>query len=450
MTTASRTRREPTETGSPRPRPALLAILAANLRLAATSVGRLGGVLRRGVQRVQWRLAPVTARVDRWTRPVRELISVLGWWTLAATVVAGVVALWLGWAELLAISLVGLLCMLLAIGWVLGRLHYQVEVGLASARVVVGERAVGDVRVRNVGSRSAAPSTIELPVGRALATLPVPRLDPDAEHEELFTIPTQRRAVLQLGPVRSVRQDPLQLLRRQLKWTEPEEIFVHPKTVRLDKSSTGFVRDLEGLPTRDLSNDDVSFHALREYQPGDDLRYVHWRSTARTGKLMIRQFEETRRSQFVIVVSTRLDDYADEDEFELGISIAASLARSAQLEGKEVAVFTSDQPLSVLTPNRLMDGFSAIEPSSSTKSYPDRVRGVSADNPGASVFGLVTGSMLPVSDVHLASLRTPLMARCFAVRAAFAEPLGRGELGELVIATVPTLDDLPLAIRAVS
>jgi uncharacterized protein (DUF58 family) len=450
MSTAFRSPSESVEADPPRRRPAVVAILAENLRLVMSFAERRRRGLARWLRSLSRRFAPVGARVERWSRPARELVSGLGWWTLATAVVTLVAALWLGWAELLAISLVGFVCLLLAIGWVLGRLHYDVQISLASLRVVVGERAVGEVRVRNVGTRSAAPSMIELPVGRALASVPIPRLGPDAEHEELFTIPTQRRAVLQLGPVRSVRQDPLQLLRRRLNWTEPEEIYVHPRTVRLENSSTGFVRDLEGLPTRDLSNDDVSFHALREYQPGDDLRYVHWRSTARTGKLMIRQFEETRRSQFVIVVSTRLDEYADDDEFELGISIAASLARSAQLEGKEVSVFTSDQPLSTRTPDRLMDGFSAIEPSLSTTSYPDRVRSIAADNPGASVVGLVTGSGLQVADVHLASLRTPLMARCFAVRAAFAEPLGRRELGDLVIATVPSLDDLRLAMRAVS
>lgn len=436
---------EPAErAGGPR------AILAANVDLARQTFVKTGSGIRRVSDRIRFVLAPPTQRLRAWASPKVALITPTGW-TAVAVIVAGLVlGIGFGWVELFAVAVTLLGCLLLGIASVLGRLSYQVRVSLASSRVVVGERAVGELTVRNTSTRSAAPSLIELPVGRALASLPVPRLDPEAEHEELFTIPTQRRAVLRLGPVRSVRRDPLRLLSRQVNWTEPEEIYVHPRTVRLANASTGFVRDLEGLPTRDLSNDDVSFHALREYVPGDDLRYVHWRSTARVGKLMIRQFEETRRSQVMIVVSTLPADYADDDEFELGISVAASLAVAALLDGKEVAVYTSDARLPSLTPPRLLDGFSAVLPSTTRVSFADRVRQVSSDNPGASVIALVTGAQVAITDLQLATLRVPLMARCYAVRAAHAEALGRKALGEVAVVTVPQLDDLPLAIRAVA
>ena len=70
----------------------------------------------------------------------------------------------------------------------------------------------------------------------------------------------------------------------------------------------------------------MSFHAIREYTPGDSRRQIHWKSTAKTGQLMVRQFEESRRSRMAVVLSLALADYADEDEFELGVSAAASLA----------------------------------------------------------------------------------------------------------------------------
>ncbi|MGB8022593.1 MAG: DUF58 domain-containing protein, partial [Candidatus Nanopelagicales bacterium] len=354
------------------------------------SLSRLPAGLRRrlGVGR-SW-LALVLARLRRLVAPLTDRLSPswsaitpLGRWALLTAAVSGISGLWLGWAELGALAVVLVLAVLGGIVFVLGRPAYQVRVDLASLRVVVGERALGQIWVRNAAERSLAPSLIELPVGRAVAAFPLPRLDPGQEHEELFTIPTQRRAVLRLGPVRSVRQDPLQLLRREVAWTEPEEIYVHPRTARLDNASSGFVRDLEGLATKDLSNDDVSFHALREYVPGDDLRHVHWRSTARTGRVMIRQFEETRRSQFVILLATRLADYADADEFELGISVAASLSASAQADGKEVTVFTSDARLPGPTPASLLDAYSAIEPSRSLEPFGDRARVVAADAPGA-------------------------------------------------------------------
>ena len=64
-----------------------------------------------------------------------------------------------------------------------------------------------------------------------------------------------------------------------MRWTEPVELFVHPLTVRLDPSAAGLVRDLEGEVTKTITNSDISFHALRAYQPGDDVRRIDWNVT---------------------------------------------------------------------------------------------------------------------------------------------------------------------------
>src|SRR5690606_1690719 len=118
----------------------------------------------------------------------------------------------------------------------------------------------------------------------------------------------------------------------QKDWTEHVELFVHPRTVPLHGSSSGFLKDLEGRPTKDLSSSDVSSHALREYAPGDDRRHVHWKTSARTGTLMVRQFEETRRSHLAVVLSTNAADYDDPEEFELAVSVAGSLGVQALRE----------------------------------------------------------------------------------------------------------------------
>src|SRR5690606_19226700 len=120
-------------------------------------------------------------------------------------------------------------------------------------------------------------------------------------------------------------------------------------------------RDLEGLPATDLSRDDVSFHALNEYQPGDDLRHVHWRSTARTGVMMVRQFEETRRSHFVIGLSRSSGDYAAEQDFELGISIAGSIGLRALRDSQRVEVRVQGRELRAGTGKQLLDSRAAVE-----------------------------------------------------------------------------------------
>ncbi|HMO11440.1 MAG TPA: DUF58 domain-containing protein, partial [Actinotalea sp.] len=100
-----------------------------------------------------------------------------------------------------------------------------------------------------------------------LADFPLPSLRPGQSHEDLFAIPTTRRQVITVGPVRSVRGDPWGLIARRVDWTEPVEVFVHPRVVPLAGAAAGVLRDLEGQATRVISDTDLSFHALREYVP---------------------------------------------------------------------------------------------------------------------------------------------------------------------------------------
>ena len=265
-------------------------------------------------------------------------ISPLGWGTAVVAVLGLVVGRWLGWLEAAAVG-AALTAVLVVSGlMVLGRSRFGVTLDLADRRVRVGERAVGRVEVRNAGRRRSLPARIELPVGVSVAELAVPGLGPGASHDELFAVPTSRRAVVVVGPVRSVRGDPFGLVRRSVRWTSPVELFVHPLTVGLTGSGSGVLRDLEGQSTRDLSDSDLSFHALRDYVAGDDRRYIHWRTTARRGSLMVKQFEDTRRTQTVIALATDPRDYADDDEFELAVSVVASLAVHTIREQRDIEV----------------------------------------------------------------------------------------------------------------
>ncbi|WNY34530.1 DUF58 domain-containing protein [Curtobacterium flaccumfaciens] len=103
------------------------------------------------------------------------------------------------------------------------------------------------------------------------------------------------------------------------------------------------MRDLEGQATTDLSPSDIAFHAIREYMPGDDPRTIHWKSTAKSGALMVRQFEDTRRSHLVVALGIARGEFADDEEFELAVSAAASLGARAIRDGREVSVVVSQR-----------------------------------------------------------------------------------------------------------
>ena len=280
-------------------------------------------------------------------------------------------------------------------------------------------------------------------MGAATAVFHLPRMKPGQVHEDLFTIPTARRAVIVVGPVRSVRADPLHLLRRQVLWTEPEDLFVHPKTTALAGSAAGFIRDLEGMPTTDLSSADVSFHALRDYVPGDDRRHIHWKTTARTNKLMVRQFEETRRAHLAISLSINTDEYASDDEFELAISAAASIGRQAIREQRDLDVLTQRGPLRCETGRNMLDDMTRIVGAPQRKTAVDLARSLADTVPNASVVFLVVGSnrSRPPSCAPPPSPCRPASAASPSGSSAGAAP-ARANIGDLTVLTLGDLQDL--------
>jgi uncharacterized protein (DUF58 family) len=325
-----------------------------------------------------------------------------------------------------------------------------VKLNLALNRVVVGQRAFGQIEVRNASTRALLPARIELPVGAAVATFPLPRLGAEDVHEDLFIIPTARRSVIAVGPLRSVRGDALGLFRREVNWTDVENLYVHPRTVNLDGSSSGFLKDLEGLPTKDLSNSDISFHALRDYVAGDDRRYVHWKSTARTGVLMVRQFEESRRSHVAIATSLSRSDYTDPEEFELAVSGCGSIGLQVLKEEKELSVLVQGSRLHSETGKRLLDELSGVAQRDSREDIVELARTLGRTVPQASVAILLFGGSVTPSQLRTAASHIPLGVRVIALNCVPGQEVTRRTIGDLVLLTVGSLDELPRAMRRVA
>ncbi|MGP9682659.1 DUF58 domain-containing protein [Brachybacterium sp. AOP3-A1-3] len=389
--------------------------------------------------------------VGLWSRRVElvlDHVSPIGRAVVAAAVGCWTLGLLLHVTELNVIALTLTVMLVLAVLYVLGRADYVVTLDLQAHRVEAGARAVGRIKVANPSGRPILPSRVELTVGRATAQLLVPRLTPEGTHEELFAVPTTRREVLIIGPVRSMRDDPLSLVRRQVTWATKQDLFVHPRTVRLDGASSGFLRDLEDTPSADLSSSDIAVHTLREYTPGDDRRHVHWRTTARTGTLMVRQFEETRRSHVVVALDNLSAQYESAEEFELAVSVAASIAVQTRREEKELTAFTVDDRQRTRTHRQLMDDFTVVD--QLRDRFPFHVLGRKAADlaPGASAVLMVTGPRTTASELNTAAGQLPVGAMAVAIRCEEGADVRRSAIGRLDVVTVDSLDALPRALRA--
>jgi uncharacterized protein (DUF58 family) len=400
-----------------------------------------------------WRdiAAVIGARIGARLQKIASVIRPMAWVLMGLAVVFWIVGTSLGWSELTLTAVIVSLTLILCALFLIGRTEYDVTLDLARTRVVVGERAVGALTLSNPGSRAILPSRVVLPVGSGRGEFGIQRLAPGDKAEELFAIPTQRRGVVKVGPVSVVRGDPFGLFERAHRRDDPVDLFVHPQTVLFDGQSLGFLRDLEGLPAADLSRDDVSFHALNEYQPGDDLRHVHWRSTARTGVMMVRQYEETRRSHFVIGLSRSSGDYADPQDFELGISVAGSVGLRAIRDSQRVDVRVQGRELRAGTGKQLLDSLAAVDASKPRDGGISELSGViAATMPLASVVVLVCGTRVSNEDLRLACARLPFGARVIAIVAdTTAEAPALRRIGEADVVSVGALQQIPLALQKV-
>ena len=371
-----------------------------------------------------------------------------GWAVAVGVAIAIGLAVGVGWIETAAVAVVGGVCLVIGLLSVIGGARYEVEV-VMPRRTVAGSTVLGELRVRNCGAGRMGLGLMELPVstpdGLAQAQFLVSRLAAAQQWSDVFALPSKRRGVVRIGPPRSVRADGLGLVRKVHVWAEPTTLYVNPRTVRVPFDATGYQVDAEGVTTATLSSSDVAFHALRDYTPGDDRRFVHWPTTARVGRLMVRQFEETRRSHHLVVLDTD-EAVWDAESFELGVSVAASFARAAISAGREVSLSTSSGWVSTSAPARMLDELTELEPEPGA-SIVGRLTKVIAERPMASVLTIVTGDVADAEISRWASL-AGLGITTNAVRAACSRPAARHTFGTALVIDCPALDDLPRLARA--
>ncbi|WP_256323411.1 DUF58 domain-containing protein [Schaalia odontolytica] len=393
-------------------------------------------------------VSPKRAQAVR-SHPLKALVGAVtttGWAVITLVIVGLALAVAFQWVEALACALAGVVALVLAAMRVAWRPPHVVSIRVPNERIVAGQTAVGEISVRNERARSVRSGIIELPIGTGTGEFVVPPLGAHETWDEMFLISSRHRGLINVGPARAVRSDALGLLRRVRMWDEPVLLHVHPRTVRVPFDATGFQLDVEGVATGKLSSSDVSFHALRDYEPGDDRRAVHWQSTARLGKLIVRQYEETHRSHHVIVLDTSRDAW-DHDTFETAVSVAGSLGLANLRESRPVSLSTTEGWLPSGVAMRMLDALSEVK----ARSFGDlsrRVREAVAQRPGVSALTLIVGpNVTDIEAAHLARL-APIDVPVSIIRIGAEGVRARRDLGRGVLLDCSTLDDLPRIIVA--
>jgi len=391
--------------------------------------------------------------VAGWARAVQGVVTPLGWAVVVGAIVALAVGYTWGWIEFIAIGWGLVLLVGMASLWLIGRGASTIELMLPTPRVVVGEQAVARIVAANPGRRRFGGVQLEVPVGAKVVERVLPGLPRGGAFDEEFRIPTERRGVVPVGPARTVRADPIGLMRREIVWSQSVDLHVHPRTIAIGTLSTGFIRDLEGSPTRDLTASDIAFHALREYVPGDDRRFIHWKSSAKTGTFMVRQFEETRRSRLMVVLDLEPGAYVDDEEFELAVSAAASVGARAIRDARTVSFVVSGpgrvgsrgsgmRELPTVSRDRLLDALCLVERDEAAVLLPDVARSAAEGLPGVSLAFLVTGTARGAGTLRAAASRLPAGVEAVAVQCSPGGEATMRTVAGLTVFGIGYLEDL--------
>ncbi|MBC7519082.1 MAG: DUF58 domain-containing protein [Microbacteriaceae bacterium] len=386
-------------------------------------------------------------------------VTPLGW-TLTFTVPVFLVAGYrLGLTELIVLGFSALTLCVIALAHLLSSTALSLRVTPSESRVVSGTPARLQLTVVNSGARRSLPLLVELPILAKSKQLEVvsirfPLLARDSERVQEAVIPARERGHYQIGPARSVRADPVGLLRRDVLWGGAVTLRVHPITLAITSADAGLLRDLEGKTSRAITDSDVSFHSLREYLPGDARHHIHWKSSAKTGTAMVRQFEQTRRSRVVVILSFAAGDYGSAEQFELAVSCAGSLALRALRAAGEVQVVVGARAnirfLDARTPLRLLDELSEVDLAESALSLRTVAGLVTRRVEAISVAYLICGSSAAAKALRAATAQfSPEVEVVVVVCDSGAAP-ARRFLADQTVLTVGYLNDLRLALSGSS
>ncbi len=267
-----------------------------------------------------------------------------GWLTAAAAVALLAGGRLFGVFELviLGVAVAGVLAA--AAVWVrLIRLRLGVARRLEPLRVHAGNPARVELAVTNDAGRRTPVLHLHDPVtGTRGASLLVAPLLGRSSVRAAYLLPSERRGVLQVGPLRVTVSDPFGLTASSTTTVGRSELIVYPRVeplVGLDAASGRDASSSARQPSA-LGRTGDDFSGLRAYVVGDDLRRVHWPSTARRGELMIRQNETPWHERTTLVLDVRAAAHTAAS-FELAVSAAASVLSGAVHRGDQVRLVTT-------------------------------------------------------------------------------------------------------------
>ena len=268
-----------------------------------------------------------------------------GWLCVWGGIAMVVLARVLGIGELYVFGAVALGLVAVATLYVrLIRLDLQVDRVVHPARVHVGQVSRVEVRIRNLRRRPTPVLALRDPVtGTAGAELLVSPLDFRSASVASYRLPTEQRGIVHVGPLQVVIGDPFGLAQAATRAAPRVDVTVFPRVdeIRAVPFTSGNDPLAGVLHPHALGRSGDDFYALRPYVVGDDLRRIHWPSTARHDELLVRQQEQPWQARTTVLLDVRRAAH-DAESLEGAVSAAASIVSANGARRDLVRLVTTD------------------------------------------------------------------------------------------------------------
>lgn len=231
------------------------------------------------------------------------------------------------------------------------------------------------VELRNDGWLPAMPLLVSdtlppaLAAGAGAPRFVVPTLRTGRTARLRYPVHGSARGRYRVGPLQVRMRDPFGATERVRRYSSTEEVVVHPRIEPLAQTlARGTHHGTGASDARRLLNAGDEFYTMREYVTGDDLRRVHWPSTAHRSKLMVRQDEMPWHAEATVFCDTRAGAHGGggpDSPLERAVSVAASLLCHLADHGYRVRLMTDDdaQPGGVDATITHLDRLAVVEPS---------------------------------------------------------------------------------------
>lgn len=280
------------------------------------------------------------------------MLTQRGWGTAGAGTALALLWFLLGEPELGVAALLLLTAVVAALVWIRrGQPHVEIRRHTSPTAVHDGDHASVTLHITNEGVPLRQLTVTDEVAGLGTAEFATASLPRNATYRATYRVLCRPRGVYPIGPTGLTVSDPLGLAFLSTKAGRVDTLVVYPAVEDLTELPEVLGRNMAIRAHRPEHSQrgGEDFYTLREYQQGDDLRRIHWPSSARHDRLMIRQLEIPWQARSLVILDVRAEAYSNPSAFEAAVSGAASVIHHLMNNAFDTQVWMGGPTVTVST-----------------------------------------------------------------------------------------------------